>query len=173
MSRAITVKISKESLSEAIKDLKNYEKSVVSKTDKLRRRVADELAFRIRNKFATSIVDDLIGESPRFAQVHVSVENSGNISAVVASGQDAIWVEFGAGVYHNTSVGTSPHPRGRSYGFLIGTYGKHRGKQNVWGFFDEGNNVHITHGTPATMPMYLTGLEIVREINSMAREVFA
>ena len=39
--------------------------------------------------------------------------------------------EFGSGVYHNGSVGTSPNPYGDDLGLTIGSYGKGHGKQTA------------------------------------------
>ncbi len=94
------------------------------------------------------------GKLPRYAQVDVSVDNRGSVTVVVASGEDAVWVEFGAGVYHNGSPGSSPHPHGAELGMTIGGFGKGNGKKEVWGFYENGE-LKLSHGTPARMPMAL------------------
>ena len=75
-------------------------------------------------------------------------------------------------MYHNGSAGRSPNPYGNDLGFTIGSYGKGYGKKQVWGYYDEDNNLVLTRGTPATMPMYNATQEIMRKSVEIAREVF-
>ena len=90
---------------------------------------------------------------------------------MIASGDDAVWVEFGAGVYHNGSPGTSPHLRGAELGLTIGGFGKGRGKKEVWGYFENGA-LKLTRGTPAKMPMARAVMVVCDEIVAIAKEVF-
>ena len=102
----------------------------------------------------------------------MSVSERGDISVIVADGEDAVWVEFGAGVYHNGSAGSSPNPYGAQLGFTIGSYGKGYGKANAWGYYDENNNLVLTRGTPASMPMYRAAQAVAKQSLKIAREVF-
>lgn len=104
-------------------------------------------------------------------RVDVSVDNRGSVTVVIASGGDAVWVEFGAGVYHNGSPGSSPHPHGAELGMTIGGFGKGNGKKETWGFYEEGE-LKLTHGTPAVMPMARAVTTVCNEISQIAREVF-
>lgn len=106
-----------------------------------------------------------------YAQVDVSVDNRGSVTVVVASGEDAVWVEFGAGVYHNGSPGSSPHPHGAELGMTIGGFGKGNGKKEVWGFYENGE-LKLSRGTPARMPMALAITTVCNDIQSIAKEVF-
>jgi hypothetical protein len=167
----ISVGLSEASLTKALKELTHYKRDLEAKAKKLRHRIAEKMANYSRGGFAGAIVDDLLNGSPRQAEVNVSVTNSGDVTLVIADGEDAVWVEFGAGVYHNGSVGTSPHPSGNDLKFTIGTYGKGMGSRNVWGFYEDGE-LYLTHGTPAVMPMYNAVKTVCAEIDNIAREVF-
>ena len=81
-----------------------------------------------------------------------------------------MWVEFGAGVYHNGAVGSSPNPYGSELGFTIGSYGTN-GARDIWGFYENGELV-LTHGTPAAMPLFHAVQDTIDEIPSIAKEVF-
>ena len=116
-------------------------------------------------------MDDLLRGGQRTAQVDVTIEDRENVTLVIASGEDAIWAEFGAGVHHNGSPGSSPHPKGSELGFTIGSYGKGMGKKDIWGFYEDGE-LRLTHGAPATMPMYNALKTVCDEISEIAREVF-
>ena len=171
-NKVISVSLSESGIEKAIQELLAYKQEIIRKTELLRQKVAARLADEARSGFNGAIVDDLTGKnSPRLADVNVSVDDRDNVSVVVAEGEDAVWVEFGAGVYHNGSGGSSPHPKGAEVGFTIGGYGKGNGKKEIWGFY-EGGELRLTHGTPARMPMSQAMNTIINDIVSIAREVF-
>ena len=131
-NKVISVSLSESGIEKVIQELLAYKQEIIRKTELLRQKVAARLADEARSGFNGAIVDDLTGKnSPRLADVNVSVDDRDNVSVVVAEGEDAVWVEFGAGVYHNGSVGSSPHPKGAELGFTIGGYGKGNGKKEI------------------------------------------
>lgn len=169
--KVIRFGLSAREIDRAIRELEQYKQDIIRKTDLLRERVAERLAELSRDGFAGAVVDDLLKDGQRTAQVDVSIDQRDNVTLVIARGEDAVWVEFGAGVHYNGSAGTSPHPKGSELGFTIGGYGKGMGKKDVWGFYEDGE-LHLTHGTPATMPMYNAVKIVCDEIAEIAREVF-
>lgn len=169
--KKITIGLSEQDIDRAIRELAQYKTDFVKKVELLREKVAERLADEANKGFTGAVVDDLVKGGQRFAQVNVSVNNRGNLSVVVADGEDAVWVEFGAGVYHNSSPGSSPHPNGAELGFTIGSFGKGNGKKEVWGFYEDGE-LKLSRGTPATMPMYRAVQTVCNDIQSIAREVF-
>ena len=170
--KKITIGLSEQDIDRAIREMAQYKTEFLQKVELLREKVADRLAEEAQSGFNGAVVDDLIKEEPKFADVKVSVDNRANLSVVVASGEDAVWVEFGAGVYHNGSPGSSPHPNGAELGFTIGSFGKGNGKKEAWGYYDENNELKLTRGTPATMPMYRAVQTVCNDIQNIAREVF-
>jgi len=176
----ISFGLSEQDIDRAIKELEQYKRDFLKKVDKFRDRVAQRLAEEAQQGFNGAIVDDTYrtitngvksSEQSRVAQVDVSVDNRGAVTVVVANGEDAIWVEFGAGVYHNGSPGSSPHPHGAELGFTIGSFGEN-GKKKSWGYRDENGVIHVTHGTPARMPMTRAVTTVCNEIAQIAKEVF-
>lgn len=163
--------LSVRDIDRAMRELEQYKQDIIRKTDLLREKVAERLAELSRDGFAGAVVDDLLKGGQRTAQVDVSIDQRGNITLVIARGEDAVWVEFGAGVHYNGSAGTSPHPKGSELGFTIGGYGKGMGRKDVWGFYEDGK-LRLTHGAPATMPMYNAVKPVCDEIAEIAREVF-
>lgn len=176
--KVITIGLSEKDIDRAIKEIKQYKKEMLSKMDKYRSRLAEEIAKEAETGFSGSIVDDIIkGGSPHNAEVSVSFTDNGNIAVIVANGADAVWCEFGSGVYHNGSAGSSPNPYGVKLGYTIGSFGEGKGQQTVWGFYEndkarEAKEVTLTHGTPATMPMYRALLSVANRSIAIAREVF-
>lgn len=169
--KIISFGLSESEINRALRELADYKQEILKKTELLREKVAERLAEEAQKGFNGAVVDDLVKGGQRLATVDVSVDNRGSVTVVVASGEDAVWVEFGAGVYHNGSPGSSPHPNGAELGMTIGGFGKGNGKKETWGFYEEGE-LKLTHGTPARMPMALSVTTVCNEIKEIAREVF-
>ena len=171
--KVIRISLSEKDIDRAIKELEQYKREIIRKTELLRTRIAERIANLAQSGFNGAVVDDLTGGSggARKADVRVSIDERENVSIVIAAGEDAVWAEFGAGVYHNGSAGSSPHPKGQELGLTIGGYGKGMGKRQVWGFYEDGE-LKLTHGAPATMPMYNAMKIVCDEIVAIAKEVF-
>ena len=172
MSKTISIGLSKESIQQAVKELKQYKSDLKTKVEKFVSSLATRLQLEVESGFNTAPGDDVLNGEARKTTPTVTVVESGKYKVkLVASGGDVMFLEFGAGVYHNTDVGTSPHPKGSEFGFTIGSYGIGKGANKVWGYYD-GNELVLTHGTPASMPMYHAVERVRDEIEWMAREAF-
>lgn len=171
--KVIRISLSEKDIDRAIKELEQYKREIIRKTELLRTRIAERISNLAQSGFNGAVVDDLTGGSggAKKADVRVSIDERENVSVIIAAGEDAVWAEFGAGVYHNGSVGSSPHPKGQELGLTIGGYGKGMGKRQVWGFYEDGE-LKLTHGAPATMPMYNAMKIVCDEIVAIAKEVF-
>ena len=173
MSKTIHIDIfDPASIDSAVREIREYSAWVQRKTEELRQRVAYFIAKDASAVFNSAVADDLIGEGAVIGSVDVVVEDNGNMTLVIANGEDAVFMEFGAGVYYNGSVGSSPNPLGAGLGYTIGSYGKGNGRKNVWGFKGSDGQLHLTHGVPASMPMYKAMMAVVNDIEQIAREVF-
>ena len=167
--------LSTKEVARAIREVEKYKRDFLKKVDIFQKRIADGIKNQAQINFGNAVMDDVLDGSPRRPNVKVSVSNKGAITVVVADGEDAVWCEFGAGVYHNGTAGSSPHPRGDANKFTIGSYGKGKGKQTVWGYYtdpDSKTGLVLTHGTPASMPMYNAAQEVLRKSVEIAREVW-
>ena len=169
--KVISFSLNPKDIDTAIKELEKYKQEFLNKVDIYRRRIAEEIATNASLKFGSATMEHTITGSTRKPNVSVGVDERGQISVVVADGEDAVWCEFGAGVYHNGSVGSSPNPYGNVIGFTIGSYGKGYGKGKAWGYYDNGQLV-ITRGTPASMPMYNAVQDVTKKAIEIAREVW-
>lgn len=170
--RVISFGLSEQEIDKAIKELTSYRQELLRKVDIFRERVATRIANEAQTGFNGAIIDDLVRGGKKLAQVNVTVEDKDSVMVVIANGEDAIWVEFGTGVHHNGTVGTSPHLQGAELGLTIGGYGKGFGKKETWGYYKDGE-LKLTHGTPAIMPMEKAFLSVCNEISQIAKEVFA
>lgn len=171
MSKTLSCTLSSTSINALIRDLKAYEDTLERKTKLLRERIAEEIRQLAEQGYHNALID-----ANSFAEhtpnVSVTVENNAEISVVIASGEDAIWCEFGAGVTHNGAVGTSPNPWGSEFGLTIGSYGKGYGRKKAWGFYN-GEQLILTQGTKASLSLYRAVSEVAGRISEIAREVFA
>lgn len=162
MRERLTVRLSESSIAAAIKRVNELKRAERTRLDNACKAAADKLAQRAQEYFNNAWYDDVGRGERREADVSVSVEKTNNGYKVVARGESVVWVEFGAGVYHNEAVGQSPHPRGNDLGFTIGGYGKGHGKQNAWGYYGTDGQLVITKGTEAQMPLYKAFLELLK-----------
>ena len=170
--KVIKFTLDEKDIDRAIQEVKKFRTEFLKKVRDYRLRVTEEIANLASLKFGSATMEHTVRGATRKPDVKVSVDNRGNISVVVADGEDAVWCEFGAGVYYNGSVGSSPNPYGKDLGFTIGSYGKGYGKGKAWGYYDEDGELVITRGTPATMPMYNSAKEVTKRAIEIAREVF-
>ena len=93
-------------------------------------------------------------------------------AAVRLIGEDAVFVEFGAGIFYNqTQAGSSPHPLGVELGYTIGSYGQGNGTYDYW-FYEKGDQTYISFGTEATMPLWNAGVAGRQKYADVAKRVF-
>lgn len=87
---------------------------------------------------------------------------------ITVKGKDVVFVEFGAGAYHNSNGSENPLSEAVSFNTDIGSYGKGQGLNQYWFV---AHNL-ISRGTPMYMPIYRAILAIQPEIPTIVRKVF-
>ena len=165
-------------INKAIIELREYNRWVEKKT----RQIAEELSLigitEASIRFANAQYD---GVNDIQVMTTESANGDGYVFTIKAEGQAVCFIEFGAGVYHNTAA----YPLEKPEGVVgIGEYGKGKGNQNYWAYYGQpgsngrvinkknGKQVVITQGNPAAMPMYYSSSEMKQRILSIAKEVF-
>ncbi len=155
--------LSTDSIDNAIAELKAFRDSLDKKKDKLLERLGEIGVHEASVRFTTAMYDGINDSS-------VSLETNKDGYVIVAEGRAVAFIEFGAGVYHNSG---EPYPDPRPSGIVgIGEYGKGHGKRQAWGFKDDSGELVITHGNPAAMPMWYASEEMRSNILKIAKEVF-
>lgn len=145
------------------KDLEVYIKKFKQRKALLLERLAEMGAREASVRFTTAIYD---GNN----DVQVDAILKDGVWKIVAKGQAVCFIEFGSGVSHN---GSEPYPNPRPPDVVrIGEYGQGKGKRQAWGYYDESDNLVVTKGNPAAMPMWYASEEMRRNIEKIAREVF-
>lgn len=170
----IEITLSSQSIEAAIRELNEYKRALNRKIEIFRKRVAEELADMAKGLFNQAQETIVNGGNGDLAPVNIEVDNSTeDLSVIIATGEDVVFIEFGTGVYHNGTAGESPHPKGKDFNYLIGGYGKGYGKRQAWGYKDGSGNLIVTRGIEAMLPMYNAAQACAEVAENIAREVFA
>lgn len=169
--KTINVQLSEAGIQQAVKEIDEWNKQLQERVRKFTVRLADE-GYSI-----TRVKLDAVPAEYKPGSVDVWADTSADgyltyKASYYMKGHAAIFIEFGAGVYYNTGLGASVHPKGVELGFEIGS----------WSFSDKGMKLagnpgwfyggKYTHGTPTYMPMYSGAQELATKIQSIAKEVF-
>lgn len=161
--KVIRFSLNETSIKSAIAQIEQYKQEFLAKEKQLLERLAMIGIKEASVRFTTAMYDGT-------NDVAVSLNVIPNGYAIVADGEAVAFIEFGAGVYHNTG---EPYPNPRPSGIVgIGEYGKGKGKQTAWGYKDENDELVITRGNPAAMPFWYASEEIKASVLKIAREVF-
>lgn len=161
--KIISLSLNTKDINRAIKELQEYKRELARKEKMFLEKLAYIGVKEASVRFTTAMYDGV-------NDVTVSLEQTPKGYAIVASGQAVAFIEFGSGVYHNSS---EPYPNPRPEGIVgIGEYGKGKGKRRAWGYKNEDGEVVITRGNPAAMPLWYATEEMRRSILQIAREVW-
>ena len=159
----INLNLSATSIDNAIKTLDAFKKDLREKEEKLMKALGEIGVQEASVRFTTAMYDGT-------NDVSVKLDTTKNGYAIVAEGKAVAFIEFGAGVYHNTG---EPYPNPRPTGIVgIGEYGKGYGKRKAWGYRDDTGELVITRGNPAAMPMWYASEEMKNSITKIVREVW-
>ena len=163
-----------QSIKSAVADLREVKRDWEKKSVEAAKEVCREIGLQIiANLDYIPYTDDLkntqtheILQTKRPMGVWDLTETK-NGCKVTVKGDDIVFVEFGAGVYHNQG---NANPLGEMVSFSteIGSYGRGQGLNKYWFV---AHNL-ISCGTPAYMPIYRAILGVKPEIPTIVRKVF-
>ena len=133
------VVFSDRSIDSAIKYLERYKAAMLAEFDTQVERLANNAADVARQSVASDTT--------------VSVERTGNVWVITASGKSIPFIEFGSGVFYNGDGSSYPLPRPEGI-VGIGEYGQGHGKQKSWVYYDtKEGKLKSTRGVRMRMPM--------------------
>ena len=164
LNLGIKVDLTKGSITQAIIELNNYAGKLEEANRLLTERLATIGAVAASINFARAIY------TGNFTY-DIQVEEIANGYAVIASGENIGFVEFGAGATYGYG-----HPDSHGYG--PGTWPEGRRQNKQYANWENPEGWHIpggqhTFGNPPNAGMYNAKEEIIRALESVAREVFA
>lgn len=170
--------LSVSSINDLKKQLQDYQKDLIRKCEEFVKKLAEAGIPVIDENMAKAAftVDDKgiqSGANPEH-NIQIKINSFGDYvrADLIVEGSNLFFIEFGAGVYYNGEAGTSPHPKGEEFGYVIGSYGKGHGVQKIWGYYADSGELVLTHGVEATMPVYKASLKIAEDVIKIAKEVF-
>lgn len=174
--KTITVELSSDSIGSAIKQLKWARAQTKTNCVLYRLRVAEKIKEIAHELYRSAWYNDIVGgsrmEGENLPAMFMSIENSEEMTALVINNQVAIFIEFGAGVYHNGPAFSSPHPWGSELGFTIGSYPEHKvPSKGVNPSWDTGEG-YVTRGTEAQLVLWRAVKMVDAYLEDIAKEVF-
>lgn len=167
--KKISVPLSVSGVNRAIKELEAYQKRIERKNKTFLNELAKIGIETATVTYGSGVVYDQ-KDRPTVIKTPTWVDD--NTLIIRAKGESIAFVEFGAGVFYNTPVGTSPHPLGSEKGFTIGSYGEGRGEQEKWGYRDSDGKLHFTNGQPSIPGMYKASQYMRDRVVEIAKRVF-
>ncbi len=165
MSKTIKVRLTEQSIKNAIRELESYKAWVEEKEAELRQRLAQRGATVASIQFARAVYNGV-------NKVRVRVDDTGSVAVIYAEGEAVAFIEFGSGRKHGYG-----HPDAAKHGFGPGTWsdgpdGKgHWDDPNGWWIPKEKGGGH-SYGNPPAMAMYNAVQAIAESVTEIAREVF-
>lgn len=168
MSRTITIDVfDPASVNRAAQEIRQYAQWVQRKTEELARRLSEYGLTRIQAGYAAALYD--VDKTQRDVTLTIEKRGEGQY-AIVAYGYDVLLLEFGSGIKYGAG-----HPLDGELGMGPGTFPgqTHVPTPGYWWYKGEDGKSHYSVGNAPSMVMYLTGMEMEREVERIAREVFS
>lgn len=156
------------------KELEKYKDSLTYKC----RELAERLSERGVEIARVQIADlDAIFTGELIQSLHSEYKGStpyGAIFAVVTDSKHAAFVCFGTGQRGEDKPYPYPLPEGVSWDYNVGKTIRQNAVTGRYYWFYPGQDGkwHYTEGMPARPFMYLTSMELIREVPKIAKEVF-
>ena len=143
-NKTIKMELSHKSIQDAIKQLRAYQKSLVSKNEIFIKRLS-EIGLNVIQTTMESIPEEEKGNY--YTEIVNNIKGEITGVTVRLSGTDVLFVEFSAGISYGTD--SYPLPSGDEYG--MGTYpGKGNwDNPNGWWYKDESGKLHHSFGNRA------------------------
>lgn len=169
MAKTLKSNLSIGQITKIQQEIKNLEKRINDKNVEFVRELA---------KLGIPIIDTKMmqaqGDSnpEHHTYIELTAGSTYVVGKLVVEGRDLLFIEFGAGIHYNGSVGTSPNQKGAERGYTIGSYGQGKGSQDSWTYQAPTGEWIRSYGTEATMPVYSASQEIRSKIKETAKRVF-
>ena len=168
MARTFTASCDKMGIAKLKQDLMAYQKSLRSKNQLFIEELCNLGIPVIKRNINTAQ-----GDSDPAHSTVITISTIGDVckGTLTLSGKDVLFFEFGAGIYYNNG---NAHPQAAQLGYGVGTYPGQRYAINpgYWWYKDDADNLHLSYGTEATMPMLKASYEIISKIRQTARAIY-
>lgn len=172
--KILTATLSVSSIRQLQKDLEKYRDSLTFKC----RELAERLSERGVEIARVQIADlDAIFTGELIQSLHSEYKGStqyGAIFAVVTDSEHCAYVEFGTGQRGEDRPYPYPLPDGVSWDYNVGKTIRQNAVTGRYYWFYPGQDGlwHYTEGMPSRPFMYLTSMELIKEVPKIAKEIF-
>lgn len=172
--KTLTATLSVSSIRQLQKDLEKYRDSLTYKA----RLLAEKLSERGVEIARVQIADlDAIFTGELIQSLHSEYKSStqyGAIFAVVTDSEHCAFVEFGTGQRGEDRPYPYTLPEGVSWDYNVGKTIRQNAVTGRYYWFYPGQDGlwHYTEGMPSRPFMYLTSMELIKEVPKIAKEVF-
>lgn len=172
--RVFKASLSADSVRNLQKELEKYKDSLTYKARLLAERLSERGVEIARVQVAEL---DAIFTGELIQGLYSEYQGStpyGAIFAVVTDSEHAAFVEFGTGQFGQDTPYPYPLPEGVSWDYNVGKTIRKNATTGRYYWFYPGKDGkwHYTEGLPARPFMYLTSLELQKEVVQIAKEVF-
>lgn len=172
--KTLTATLSVSSIRNLQKELEKYKDSLTYKARLLAERLA-ELGVEIARVQIAEL--DAIFTGELIESVHSEYKNSseyGAVFAIVVDSDHAAFVEFGTGSRGEDHPYPYPLPEGVSWDYNTGKTIRYNAVKGTYYWFYPGKDGvwHYTEGMQARPFMYLTSLELQKDVVDIAKEIF-
>lgn len=169
--RTVTFNCSQEGMEEYANLIRNYRTNISRLNDKFARRLAEE-GFDVASMSIQSSTH--YDHDKPVGTLEIHREETGEVSSctLTFTGEQVLFIEFGAGFYWNDKVIQTSWAE--QFGYGVGTYPgqTHANDEKGWSYFGEDDRWHHTRGTEATMPMFNAKQTMRERFVQIAREVY-
>jgi hypothetical protein len=169
--RKMKAVLSTKSLRQLSNEFNTYVNTLDLKCERLIERLTAE-GIKVVDQNMASFKGDSSRSYTTYVSIH-RVPNKSVSATLVVENEDILFIEFGAGIYYNNG---NAHPQASELGYGVGTYPDQRNAINPgywWYKDDDGNGLHFSLGTEATMPVYKAYKAMAAQVIEIAKEVFA
>ena len=168
--KKITFRLSTDSITEAIKELKAYKAEIHKKSQQLVERLADYGLTVCRAKVVEMDIPDTGNLLSKVDGYYSPLLNAGFI---FCDCDYAVFVEFGTGVKGQAQPYTGQAMSECGYQYMGGThYVTTKGGRIGWFYPADDGTWKFTQGMPSRPFMYETGLEMRNKLDDIVKEVF-
>lgn len=173
-NRVISGKCSVEGINQIIEGLRAYQSSLKQATDLFAKRLGEE-GFDVAQIYIAQATETADKDKP-IGTLDIITDTNGFIASVRLrfSGEQVLFVEFGAGYFYNTNMEVQSWAD--QFGMGVGTFPhqKHANDENGWSYFGNDDRWHHTMGTEGTAPMYHASQAVRQKdlVVRIAKEVF-
>lgn len=169
MGKVIKFNLDSRDIERAIKELREYRRELNAKLEKFIALLLQDGITVARAQLMSTVGDSVQGI------IGFGVDNDGEIISATVSleGEDALFIEFGAGIAYNTG---KQHPLAGEFGYGVGTYPSknppNKAMNPGYWYYRENGELVRSIGTGASMPIFTAAETMRNNLIKRASEVF-